>query len=131
MAYTLFQVVKDAIRAAKGNEVCYTNLGCFGKHNKMSFTDGLPSTPESIGTTFLLYSPTSTGEPKELDFLKLTESMWEKDFTTKRNLAVLIHGFDQSRNSEWYKKAIPAFQKRVCLFLKSQIFILGDIVVEE
>lgn len=112
----LFQIVRGAVRVANGHEVCYANLGCFSKENKMSFTDGLPHPPEVVGTVFLLHTPGSTATPEDLPFLDLTTSFWENNFDIKRNLVVLIHGFGQSRSVEWYEQAKEAL-KAIVRFL--------------
>lgn len=91
--------------------ICYPELGCFGSSGTFSYLDTLPSPPEEISTTFLLYpgrrttrSITLGDSPLvEVPFNNITDAYdWaKKHFNASRPTKVLVHGFGSSCHYVW------------------------------
>ncbi|XP_037077008.1 pancreatic triacylglycerol lipase-like [Pollicipes pollicipes] len=79
--------------------VCYKELGCFRDSGPFDYLDMLPSPPEEIGTTFMLYGRKSPDLAQTATYKsgKLDISAFNGSLPTK----IIIHGFGSSCNRVW------------------------------
>lgn len=95
--------------------VCYPTVGCFTKGGNLTLPTGLPSSPESVGTKFNLYSRQHKNNP-----VKISESSpkgtLEREFDTKKNLVFIVHGFGQGEHSTMPIEMKDAFLETVGIY---------------
>ncbi|GLV35847.1 uncharacterized protein CBL_09914 [Carabus blaptoides fortunei] len=93
------------------SNICYPELGCFESTGSFSYLETLPSPPEEISTTFLLYpgrrttrSITLGSSPLvEIPFNNITTAYdWaSKHFNASKSTKILVHGFGSSCHYIW------------------------------
>ncbi|XP_067393346.1 pancreatic lipase-related protein 2-like, partial [Emydura macquarii macquarii] len=82
---------------ARGKEVCYKRLGCFTDNPPWGGTlqrplKGLPNSPESINTTFLLYTRDNLKRFQEISAIN-PSTIKASNFRTHRKTRFIIHGY--------------------------------------
>ncbi|XP_040076313.1 phospholipase A1-like [Ixodes scapularis] len=96
---------------------CYDTVGCFTKGGDLTLPSGFPSSPESVGTKFKLYSRQHKDKPVEISESSPKETL-KSYFSTKKDLVFIIHGFGQGEHSEIPIKMKDAFLNKIdCNFV--------------
>nr|Q64424.1 RecName: Full=Pancreatic lipase-related protein 2; Short=PL-RP2; AltName: Full=Cytotoxic T lymphocyte lipase; AltName: Full=Galactolipase; AltName: Full=Triacylglycerol lipase; Flags: Precursor [Myocastor coypus]AAB30219.1 lipase, CoPL-RP2 [Myocastor coypus=coypu, pancrease, Peptide, 470 aa] [Myocastor coypus]CAA58121.1 lipase related protein 2 [Myocastor coypus]prf//2104203C lipase-related protein 2 [Myocastor coypus] len=93
------------LATARGNEVCYSHLGCFSDEKPWAGTlqrpvKSLPASPESINTRFLLYT---NENPNNYQLITATDPATIKasNFNLHRKTRFVIHGFIDNGEKDW------------------------------
>uniref|UniRef100_A0A0K8RCW6 Putative phospholipase n=1 Tax=Ixodes ricinus TaxID=34613 RepID=A0A0K8RCW6_IXORI len=96
---------------------CYETVDCFKKGDDMTLPTGFPSSPESVGTKFRLYSRQHIDQAVEISEFSLRETL-EKEFGTEKSLVFIVHGFGQGEHSTMPIEMKNAFLKKIdCNFV--------------
>ncbi|XP_042148827.1 inactive pancreatic lipase-related protein 1-like [Ixodes scapularis] len=96
---------------------CYDTVGCFRKGDNLTLPTGVPSSPESVGTKFRLYSKQHIDQAVEISESSPRETL-EKEFGTKKSLVLIVHGFGQGGHSTMPIEMKNAFlKKKDCNFV--------------
>uniref|UniRef100_A0A147BTF4 Putative pancreatic lipase-like enzyme n=1 Tax=Ixodes ricinus TaxID=34613 RepID=A0A147BTF4_IXORI len=105
------------LRVAEGlfggsNRRCYPTVGCFIKGDDMTLPTGFPSSPESVGTKFNLYSMQHKGQAVQISESSPKETL-NSYFGTKKDLVFIVHGFGQGEHSTMPIEMKDAFLKKI------------------
>ncbi|CAF0991636.1 unnamed protein product [Rotaria magnacalcarata] len=99
------QVLNRQTRAPVANTtVCYPVVGCFDNNEPFN-NAGLevPQSPEFIDTAFLLFTQESQTDPEFIVY-DSDKSILNSSVSTSRWLRIIIHGFQNNRESVWIPK---------------------------
>jgi hypothetical protein len=80
--------------------VCYRNFGCFRDEGPFDYLDTLPASPESIATTFTLYTRKDSINGEKLDFDN-SSTLLKSNFNSSNAVKIIIHGFGSSGKRPW------------------------------
>lgn len=80
--------------------VCYHNFGCFRDEGPFDYLDTLPASPESISTTFMLYTKRNPSEGQRLDYDN-SSTLLASNFNASNDVKIIIHGFGSSSKRPW------------------------------
>ncbi|XP_063839461.1 uncharacterized protein LOC135088555 [Ostrinia nubilalis] len=85
--------------------VCYGEFGCFEDAGPFAYLETLPSSPQEVGTHFLMYSTLSRGDQPLLAVSASNMSAawgWAaRTFDTARPTRVIVHGFGSNCDNVW------------------------------
>ncbi|XP_013189402.2 uncharacterized protein LOC106134007 [Amyelois transitella] len=85
--------------------VCYGDFGCFEDAGPFAYLETLPSSPQEVGTHFLLYSTLNRGDQPLLAVSASNMSAawgWAaRAFDSSRPTRVIVHGFGSSCDNVW------------------------------
>ncbi|PZC85279.1 hypothetical protein B5X24_HaOG200530 [Helicoverpa armigera] len=85
--------------------VCYGEFGCFEDAGPFAYLETLPSSPQEVGTHFLLYSTVSRGDQPLLAVSASNMSAawgWAaRAFEPNRPTRVIVHGFGSNCDNVW------------------------------
>uniref|UniRef100_V5GL45 Putative pancreatic lipase-like enzyme n=2 Tax=Ixodes ricinus TaxID=34613 RepID=V5GL45_IXORI len=96
---------------------CYETVDCFKKGDDMTLPTGFPSSPESVGTKFNLYSMQHKGQAVQISESSPKETL-NSYFGTKKDLVFIVHGFGQGEHSTMPIEMKDAFlEKMDCNFV--------------
>jgi len=104
--------------------VCYRNFGCFRDEGPFDYLDTLPASPESIGTTFTLYTRKNNIDGQKLDHENST-SLLKSHFNSSNPVKIIIHGFGSSGRRPWVLQMTEAllFMVRTNLSINQMSFL--------
>ncbi|XP_040062001.1 pancreatic lipase-related protein 2-like [Ixodes scapularis] len=112
----LFLRVAEGLFGGSDTE-CYGKVGCFTKGDNLTLPAGLPSTPESVGTIFNLYSRQHKNEAVVISQSSSQKTL-KKYFGTRKDLVFKIHGFGQGGHSTMPIEMKDAFLEKIdCNFV--------------
>ncbi|KPM09717.1 lipase-like protein 3 [Sarcoptes scabiei] len=101
------------IRRKRNEEssICYDKIGCFRNQSPFDYLNTLPASPESISTSFTLFTRRNLigGEIIKLDYEDLL--MNASTFDSIREIKIIIHGFGSSSKRPWVIKMTEALLK--------------------
>uniref|UniRef100_A0A147BRZ5 Putative phospholipase n=1 Tax=Ixodes ricinus TaxID=34613 RepID=A0A147BRZ5_IXORI len=99
------------------NRRCYHTVGCFIKGDNLTLPYRFPSSPESVGTKFNLYSRQHKEKPVEISE-SLPKETLNSYFGTKKDLVFIVHGFGQGEHSTMPIEMKDAFLEKIdCNFV--------------
>ncbi|CAH0693560.1 unnamed protein product [Chilo suppressalis] len=85
--------------------VCYGEFGCFEDAGPFAYLETLPSSPQEVGTHFLMYSTVSRGDQPLLAVSASNMSAawgWATHaFDSARPTRVIVHGFGSNCDNVW------------------------------
>ncbi|XP_048485244.1 uncharacterized protein LOC119690401 [Plutella xylostella] len=85
--------------------VCYGEFGCFEDAGPFAYLETLPSSPQEVGTHFLLYSTIARGDQPLLAVSASNMSAawgWAaRAFDSARPTRVIVHGFGSNCDNVW------------------------------
>ncbi|XP_030026714.2 uncharacterized protein LOC115444885 [Manduca sexta] len=85
--------------------VCYGEFGCFEDAGPFAYLETLPSSPQEVGTHFLLYSTVNRGDQPLLAVSASNMSaawVWAaRAFDSNRPTRVIVHGFGSNCDNVW------------------------------
>lgn len=85
--------------------VCYGEFGCFEDAGPFAYLETLPSSPQEVGTHFLLYSTVSRGaQPLLAVSASNMSAAWgwaARAFEPNRPTRVIVHGFGSNCDNVW------------------------------
>ncbi|CAF0827221.1 unnamed protein product [Rotaria sordida] len=85
--------------------VCYPIVGCFD--NNEPFNNAaleVPQSPEFINTGFLLFTQEAPTNPEIFSYDANDESIMKSSINPSRWLRIIVHGFQNNRESVWIAK---------------------------
>ncbi|CAG2120781.1 unnamed protein product, partial [Medioppia subpectinata] len=100
--------------------VCYKSFGCFRDEGPFDYLDTLPASPESIATTFTLYTRKNSVDGEKLDYENST-TVLKSNFNSSNPIKIIIHGFGSSGRRPWVLQMTEAF-----LFMEDMNLIVVD-----
>ncbi|XP_023951766.1 uncharacterized protein LOC112055790 [Bicyclus anynana] len=101
-----WEIKKSRTRTKRSQgSVCYGDFGCFDDTGPFAYLETLPSSPQEVGTNFLLYSTTSRGDqPLVAVSASNISAAWHwaaRAFDTARPTRVIVHGFGSNCDNVW------------------------------
>jgi hypothetical protein len=106
--------------------VCYRNFGCFRDEGPFDYLDTLPASPESIATTFTLYTRKDSINGEKLDFDN-SSSLLKSNFNSSNAIKIIIHGFGSSGKRPWVLQMTEALlfmvKSNIYAFISIQLII--------
>ncbi|KAK2556749.1 Pancreatic lipase-related protein 2 [Acropora cervicornis] len=92
--------------------VCYDKYGCFSDDPPFdNLLMALPSHPDSIDTSFVLYTNTNALNTREI-LAGEYSSISNSSFNPMHKVALIIHGFTQSGKDDWVKEMAGELLKK-------------------
>ncbi|KAL3867995.1 hypothetical protein ACJMK2_040835 [Sinanodonta woodiana] len=84
------------------NTICYGDVGCFVKNNRIFTLDLFPESPEKIKTEFRLFTQ-KNGEDNMFQILNINDvtSITDSNFDHCRPTKIVVHGFRSSAQIPW------------------------------
>ena len=98
--------------------VCYSDVGCFWDDGPFDYLDMLPSSPEEVDTTMLLFTRKNLEKAQLIEYNNVT-SVLESNYNASLDTKIIIHGFGSSCNRVWPREMRLAF-----LAMVRQILVL-------
>lgn len=93
----------------KKDKVCYEFVGCFTNRDRFTHPTSFPSDPERVDTKFMLYSRSNRRSPVQLDY-RPTKSIGNRaQFSQRKPLKLIVHGFLESSKFRWIQDLKDAF----------------------
>lgn len=93
-----------SILTGANTAVCYPVVGCFDNNSPFdNAARELPQTPEHINTQFLLFTQETPTSPEFLSYDGNDQSIENWNLNSSRWLRIIVHGFQNNRNSIWIK----------------------------
>lgn len=84
-----------------GEQVCFQDVGCFSRRDKLTLPSQFPSDPKFFPPRFLLYDRSVKYLPKTI-WLRLNDSFkFRRQFAQKKPLFVVVHGWLESAFVPW------------------------------
>lgn len=97
---------RQASSPARANTtVCYDLVGCFDNNepfNNAAFE--VPQSPDFVNTAFLLFTQESPTNPEFISYTSDDETIKKSSVNPSRWLRIIIHGFQNNRDSVWIPK---------------------------
>nr|XP_037291609.1 phospholipase A1-like [Rhipicephalus microplus] len=104
---------RKTIELLQEEPVCYTDVGCFSRRDRMTHPIALPQDPRDVGTQFHVYSRRNNDIPTVfMETGPKSIASYAHIFREPRKLVVLIHGFTQSVGSRWLHYTKEALLKK-------------------
>ncbi|CAF0989739.1 unnamed protein product [Rotaria sp. Silwood1] len=114
---------KAASPPVANTTVCYPIVGCFDNNEPFNHAAlEVPQSPEFINSAFLLYTQEAPTNPEFHYYDSDDESIIKSSINPSRWLRVIIHGFQNNRDSSW----IPKLRAEL---LKLKNYELSDVLV--
>lgn len=106
--------------------VCYRNVGCFRDEGPFDYLDTLPAPPETINTTFTLYTRKNpvTGTVVGLNN---STALSMSNFNQKNAVKIVIHGFGSTGRNSWVIQMTEALLFAV-RFWESKLKIVSNFI---
>ncbi|CAF4626709.1 unnamed protein product, partial [Rotaria sp. Silwood2] len=96
---------RQATPPVANTTVCYPLVGCFDNNEPFNHAAlEVPQSPEFINTAFLLFTQEQPTNPEFLFYDTDDESIIRSNLNPSRWLRVIIHGFQNNRDSVWIPK---------------------------
>lgn len=106
--------------------VCYRHVGCFRDEGPFDYLDTLPAPPETINTTFTLYTRKNPVNGMIIILNNLT-SLDDSNFDDKQLVKIVIHGFGSTGKNPWVLQMAEALLFAVSYHLPTS-FIIPDLL---
>ncbi|XP_050050804.2 pancreatic lipase-related protein 2-like isoform X1 [Dermacentor andersoni] len=87
-------------RATK-EEICYANVGCFSRHDRLTHPSNFPSNPNLLMPLFYLYSRKKRHIPTIIQLRPKGSYRYLVEFGKEKPLFILIHGWLESAYAPW------------------------------
>ncbi|KAH6920851.1 hypothetical protein HPB50_028161 [Hyalomma asiaticum] len=103
----------DAINVTdtSNDSACYPLVGCFRTRDPLTVPLSFPDPPETVNTSFLLYSRQNPNSPLRLDYRSRASIERLNLFRERKPLKLIVHGWHESGDSEWVLEAKDSLLK--------------------
>lgn len=104
--------------------VCYRHVGCFRDEGPFDYLDTLPAPPETINTTFTLYTRKNPVNGVVIE-LNNSTSLAESNFEDKQLVKIVIHGFGSTGKNPWVLQMAEALLFAVSFSIHNYAYLLA------
>ncbi|XP_037559605.1 pancreatic triacylglycerol lipase isoform X3 [Dermacentor silvarum] len=88
-------------RRATKEEICYANVGCFSRHDRLTLPSNFPSNPNFFMPLFHLYSRNKRHFPTVFKLRPKGSYRHLVEFRKEKPLFILVHGWLESAYAPW------------------------------